>query len=67
MVETKRKPGRKVSKTNPVDVYNRNRQRYYYKLSVGNITAEEYNELMDENLKEYNRDKKIHKSLKEFE
>lgn len=65
MVETKRKVGRKVSKFDPQDVYDRNRQRYYYQLKMGKITAEEYNHLMDKNLEEYNEDKK-NKSLRDF-
>ena len=54
----KRKAGAKPKKSSPLDIYNRNRQRYYYSFKKNKITLKEYNHLMDKNLEEYEINKK---------
>ena len=57
--------GSKIKNYSPAANYTRNRMRYYYQFKKGKINNETYNSLLDDNLKEYQRDKD-NKSLSEF-
>jgi flagellar biosynthesis chaperone FliJ len=65
MVDTKRKPGAKIQKNDPLSIYNRNRTRYYNHLVNKKISTKEYNKLMDKNLEEFQKNNND-TSLKEF-